>query len=266
MSLFRSFLIAVVCIAPLSLNTHAGQDDRRFEIDGYDLTALVDQQKLVKGSARFAARFDRHTYHFESRESRKRFLRTPHRYVPALGGDCVVCFADKGVRVPGSTRHAVLHNKRLYLFPDSETRKVFREDPGKYEDIDLVANGNSIVWAVNRGHQVPGLPAWTVVVDGLRYQFSSAEERGAFLQNRTHFIRLWRNPSLRPIRPGITTATSAAVPGNGTLPSPASQFSSLQIAGGQQPSQLFQLRSLQIGLTGELQALRNLEQISAASR
>ena len=236
------------------------QPGRRFEVGGYDLTQLIDGHRLVKGTSRFAVRYDRRTYHFASRQSKQQFLKDPARYVPVLGGDCVVCYADSGDRVAGSHQHALIHRQRLYLFPSERTKQRFAANPSLYENVDLAADGRSVVWLVNHRRDVAGERRWTAIVDGLRYQFTSEAERREFLRNRVRYVQLARHPQQIPVR-GVA-AGRGLIPAspNGTAPSLASQFTSLQIARGAAPSQLFQLGALRNGLTADLQALRNLEQ------
>lgn len=251
-----TIVLALLAVMPTA---HA-QPNRRYEVNGYDLTQLIDGRRLVKGTSRFAVRYDRRTYHFASRQSKQQFLKDPARYVPALGGDCVVCFADSGDRVAGSHQHALLHNQRLYLFPSERTKQRFAANPSLYENVDLAARGRSVVWLVNHRRDVAGQRRWTAIVNGLRYQFTSEAERREFFRNRVRYVQLAMHPQQIPLRGA--TADRGPVPASPerSTPSLASQFTSLQIARGAAPSQLFQLGALRNGLTADLQALRNLEQ------
>lgn len=263
LQLFRRLQCAAVVILLTLLAAdpaaHA-QPIRRHEVGGYDLTQLIDRHRLIKGSSRFAVRYDRRTYHFASRQSKQLFLKDPARYVPVLSGDCVVCYADSGERVAGSHQQALIHNHRLYLFPSERTKQRFAANPSLYENVDLAAGGRSVVWLVNYRRDVAGERRWTAIVDGLRYQFTSDAERREFLRNRIRYVQLAKRPQQIPVR-GVA-AGRGLIPASpaGMAPSLASQFTSLQIARGATPSQLFQLGALGNGLTADLQALRNLEQ------
>ncbi|MCR9197407.1 MAG: hypothetical protein NXI04_02070 [Planctomycetaceae bacterium] len=249
-------LLTLLAVSPVA----DAQQNRRYEVGGYDLTELIVGRRLIKGMSRFSVRYDRRTYYFASRESKQQFLKDPARYVPVLGGDCIVCYADSGDRVAGSNQYALIHNRRLYLFPSERTKQRFAANPSLYEHVDLAADGRSVVWLVNHRRDVKGQRQWTAVVDGLRYQFTSQAERREFLRNRVRYVQLAMNPRQIPAR-GAATGRGPIQPlPSGSAPSLASQFTSLQIARGAAPSQLFQLGALRNGLTADLQALRNLEQ------
>ena len=109
------------------------------------------------------------------------------KYVPALGGDCTVCYANAGKRIPGNIRHGVFHNSRLFLFPSDREKKEFLAHPRRYADVDLALDGKCAVCRVMVGKDVPGKPQFTAIHDGFRYQFPSDKERQVFLANPAKF-------------------------------------------------------------------------------
>lgn len=141
---------------------------------------LVEMAKLVPGSDKHAAIFDRQVYHFPSDKEKGMFAADPARYVPALGGDCVVCRINMGMRMPGKAEFAVIHAKRAFFFPSAKERDVFKSDPKKYESADLGMGGYCSVCAVMAKKWVAGKPEIASVYDGLRYFFPSADEKKAF--------------------------------------------------------------------------------------
>lgn len=244
----------LVCLTTCGLVHSANaQTSRRAEVEGYDLTALLDNRRLVQGSPRFAVRFDRHTYYFASRDAKRQFQRAPHRYAPVLSGDCVVCLAEHNVRIPGQPRFAAVHNGRLYLFPTAATKRTFLRSPGRYEAVDLAENGRSVVARVDHGRTIAGQPEWTAVFQGLRYQFASAAERQRFLRQPVRYIATVRRS------PQVSFGTTAASRSFRPISAGAAsrELTSLQIARGAAPSPLFQLGALRNGLTADLPTCRH---------
>jgi YHS domain-containing protein len=141
---------------------------------------LVEMGKIVPGSDKHAVTFDRQVYYFPSAKEKETFAANPAKYAPTLGGDCVVCRVDMGVRMPGKAEFAVVHDQRAYLFPSAKERDAFKADPKKYESADVGLSGYCPVCAVNAKKWVAGKPEFVSVYDGVRYFFPSAEEKKAF--------------------------------------------------------------------------------------
>ncbi|HMO15900.1 MAG TPA: hypothetical protein PKD64_17875 [Pirellulaceae bacterium] len=149
-------------------------------LEGNCAVCLVEGGKLMPGSKDHSVMFDRQVYYFPSEAEKKMFLSNPLKYAPVLGGDCVVCRANMGARVPGDAKYPAVHNNRLYLFPSEQELRVFKSDPRKYENVDLALDGHCSVCVVNAGKWVPGKPQHVSVYDGKRYYFPSADERQTF--------------------------------------------------------------------------------------
>src|SRR5215813_3380229 len=92
----------------------------RIGLDGYCPVCIIEARKWEKGSPAHQATYDRVTYYFPNDTIKQKFLANPAKYVPALGGDCVVCYAKLGKRVAGSIRHSTRHDNRLFLFPSEK--------------------------------------------------------------------------------------------------------------------------------------------------
>ena len=91
----------------------------------------IDLGEGIYGHSRF---FRAHvTYYFPNAAVKQTFDAAPARYVPALNGDCIVCYEKAGKRVPGSIRFASLHRGRLLLFPSEAEKRAFNENPAKAE-------------------------------------------------------------------------------------------------------------------------------------
>lgn len=171
----RSLLLAIgVVFCPLS----AGAAE--LALQGNCAVCLVELGKVVPGSEKHSVEFDRQVYRFPSESEKKTFLADPAKYAPALGGDCVVCRANKGVRVAGKTQFAAIHSGRAYLFPSDKEQATFKAEPKRYENVDVALRGQCSVCIVMAKKWVPGKPEFVSVYDGLRYFFPSAEEQQVF--------------------------------------------------------------------------------------
>lgn len=152
-------------------------------IEGACPVCLVEMGSMVAGKAEISSEYDGKTYRFPSIEQKKLFDANPTRYVPALGGDCVVCLVEMNQRIPGKLQYALVHRGRLYLFPGAEQQAKFRENPERYENADLALGGNCPVCKVEMGKDVPGNAMFAVDFRGRRYLFPDGKLRGMFLSN-----------------------------------------------------------------------------------
>ncbi len=174
-------------------------------MSGFCPVSILDTERWVRGLAEHGAVLDGQTYLFAGKPQRRKFLANPAKYVPALGGDCTVCLAEKGKRVPGSVYHAVFHNRRLYLFPGQEQKETFKSDPQKYASIDLALGGICAVCKLEMGEDVPGKPAWTTWFQGMRYQFPGEEQQKMFLSDPQKYQAVAKQVRQRGSRTGGRT-------------------------------------------------------------
>src|SRR5271163_67643 len=98
-----SLLAVAVAIAGAVGSAWAQQNaNQRIGLDGYCPVCIVDAKKWEKGSPSSTATYDGVTYQFPNDAIKQAFLKNPAKYVPALDGDCIVCYVKLGKRVPGS--------------------------------------------------------------------------------------------------------------------------------------------------------------------
>jgi YHS domain-containing protein len=164
-------------------------------LTGYCPVSILEGNRWVRGQPEFAVVHDGRRYLFAGRQQQQEFLDDPTRFVPALGGDCVVTLKEDGRRVEGSVYHAVIHRGRQYLFPSVAEKGKFKQSPDAYADVDLALGGNCAVRLVETGEAVPGKPAFTVWQGGLRYQLSGPEEVELFQRNPRKYAEADTRPS-----------------------------------------------------------------------
>jgi YHS domain-containing protein len=179
-------------------------------LEGYCPVSILEMQKWVKGDPALRIVYDGHTYLFANEQSQKMFEANPPKYVPALGGDCVVALVKMGNRVAGDIRHASIHDGRLFLFSNADAKKMFEAEPAIYANADLAYGGNCVVCRVGMQQTVPGKPELAVIHKGLRYLFPSAEQRNEFLANPAKYELVAADPTLSTPGSGTRQSTSGS--------------------------------------------------------
>ena len=186
----RPVLLPVLVVVAVATSSVAQESEPKVGLDGYCPVCVVEMKQWMKGSPDHQVVYDGRTYCFPGPKQKKMFLSNPLKYAPALGGDCIVCYAKMGKRMPGSVRHATLRRGRVYLFPGAEQKAEFKNSPQKYDNADLAAGGNCVVCKVEMGHDMPGKPQFTAVHKGLRYQFPGDKQREMFLANPSKYANV----------------------------------------------------------------------------
>ena len=79
---------------------------------------------------------------------------------------------------------------RLYLFPGFAERREFQQNPEAYENIDLVADGDSVVWLIHGRRRISGAEEHSEIYNGFRYHFASMRDQFEFRRFRNRYERL----------------------------------------------------------------------------
>ncbi len=152
-------------------------------LEGYCPVCLINLHKWIKGNPLYQVTYDGHVYRFPGEKQKQAFVANPTKYVPALGGDCVVCYTQMGKRMAGDLHHGMFHKGRVYFFASEQQKQMFAENPGKYENVDLALGGNCPVCKVEMNAVMAGNPDIAADYLGLRYLFPSEKMRDMFLAN-----------------------------------------------------------------------------------
>ena len=174
--------------APPAGSGQRAQKQPPLALEGYCPVSILDMRKWVNGDPAYRVLYDGRTYRFANQQGKRMFEANPAKYVPALGGDCVVALVEMGKRVPGKIRHASFHDGRLFLFSNADAHKMFQARPATYAGADLALGGNCPVCRVNMGQTVAGKPEIAAFHNGLRYFFPAAAQRKAFLANPKKYV------------------------------------------------------------------------------
>ncbi len=193
--------VAIACMLNASIlraqsSTRASGMSANVALEGYCPVCIINMKQWVKGSPQHHANFDGKTYHFPSEETKSALLSDPAKYVPAMNGDCTVCYIKMGKRMPGSIYHSAYHKNRLFLFPGEDQKAMFVADPAAYANVDLAYNGECAVCLKEMGKSMPGKPEFSTTYNGFRYLFPGEEQRAMFLKNPAKYAQ--PNPPGQP--------------------------------------------------------------------
>ncbi|QDU17260.1 YHS domain-containing protein [Gimesia maris] len=195
MNLFRNVMTAAVLLSMVYVSgaVNAAESSQKKEapvaLDGNCAVCLLSGKKVVSGKPEFSVVYDGQTYLFPSEEVKQKFQTAPEKYVPALKGDCTVCYAHHdGLRNPGKIDHISFYEGRVFLFPNESIKAVFDKSPAEYADVDLACDGKCIVCKVDGGKDVPGKPEFTAIYQGLRYQFPSQAVMQKFQKDSAKYV------------------------------------------------------------------------------
>ena len=209
----KGSLLALAILATGSL--HPAKADQmegpRIGLGGYCPVCILDANKWAMGSPEHQATYDGVTYYFPDEAIKQKFLADPAKYVPALGGDCIVCYAKLGKRVPGMINYTARYDNRLFLFPGAEQQQAFLGSPKEFANVDLALKGDCAVCLVHHNKRVAGKPEFAEIKDGFRYLFPSAREQAAFREDPAAYV------APASLRNAMEPKTSQRPAGNGSL-------------------------------------------------
>lgn len=181
---------------------------------GNCVVCLKMAKKEMPGKSEIVSVYDGMQYFFPSTDEKKVFDADPAKFVPALDGNCVVCFKDAGKRIVGSPKFSATHEGRIYLFPEEGMQKKFLADPKKYSTVDIANGGNCVVCLKMAKKEMPGKAEFTSVFKGKRYLFPSAKERTLFDNNPASFIpkdmKVGVVPTVKPEALSVTGKAACA--------------------------------------------------------
>lgn len=150
-------------------------------LKGHCPVSITRDKKWIAGKTEHSVVYDGHAYLFPAEKQKQEFLADPGRFVPALHGDCVICFAEQdGRRTAGSIKHAAFYKSRLYLFPTPQLMTMFVESPEKFADKDVAYDGLCAVCLIDAHRDIPGSAQYTDVFAGRRYLFPNQQTLAIF--------------------------------------------------------------------------------------
>jgi len=147
-----AFVLFTIALAPIAAPVWAGSDTEdatkpvrkpdhhnvgwgSLALKGYDPVSYFPEGggKPVPGKKEHAHKYQDVWYRFASEQNRAAFLENPAKYEPAHGGWCSYAIAEKGSKVKIDPDEYIVHDGRLFLFYNDDTRKGFQEDLNDFE-------------------------------------------------------------------------------------------------------------------------------------
>lgn len=124
--------------APAGFETGVGPASAPL-LEGFCPVQLVENERWLKGSPRFAAEWKGRVYWLSDAAALKKFVANAERYTPVLSGlDPVMLM--QGERKDGLTDYCVVYDGRLYMFSSAATLARFRQSPRQYAAFAVNAN------------------------------------------------------------------------------------------------------------------------------
>lgn len=201
---------ATISETPDPFKPHS-KDQKSYEvaIQGFCPVALRDQKKWIVGSRSIQALYGTNIYRFTSARAQNIFAASPEVYIPVLGGDCLVTYAEHKKRLSGKLEFSLIHKGRIYFFADVDKLRRFEEHPGEYDNADLAERGLCLVSLVDDGKHISGIPETVLTVNGLRYFFASDFHRRKFLSNPNRYLQSDTDDAAIAGRPALSFSKSS---------------------------------------------------------
>jgi YHS domain-containing protein len=178
-------------------------------------------RQWIKGDPNNAVVYDGKAYYFPGAEQVAMFNQDPLKYVPVLGGNDVVYFAETGKRMEGKPSFGIVYQDRNYFFASEDNKKKFQSNPESFADVDLALGGECIVCRVDMNQRVPGSPDVTVMHKGIRYQFPGEDQKAMFTRSPARYVDALRGatatgPAGSSTRPPSATSQPSQPAGSGS--------------------------------------------------
>lgn len=97
-------------------------------VSGYDTVAYFTQNKPVKGTSKFATKYQGATWYFSSQENFELFTKSPEQYAPQYGGYCAWAVANDDVARSDPQAWTIIDDK-LYLNYDFDIQEKWLKEP-----------------------------------------------------------------------------------------------------------------------------------------
>ena len=133
MSKVHVFWVAIVAVLAVYTVASAASVNQTeaVALKGYDPVAYFTENKAVKGSDRFTAKYQGAIYRFESAANRDTFAAGPARYAPQYDGYCAYGVAS-GHKADIDPNAFSIVNGKLYLNYNKAVRFLWQRDTQGY--------------------------------------------------------------------------------------------------------------------------------------
>ena len=111
-------------------------------LDGFDVVSYREDDKAIKGSSKYAVKYDGVKFHFANRDHRDMFVENPRKYAPKYNGYCAFAMGAKGGKVPANADTFKMYNGELLVFFNDlyDGKKFNTKIPWNGDEKSLYAN------------------------------------------------------------------------------------------------------------------------------
>ena len=121
---FMAYIFVGEIQAQSALRTKQYNLEDGLAIQGFDPVAYFTQNKAIKGTKQFAAKYEGVTYYFATATNKDLFVKEPKKYEPQYGGWCAYAMGAANEKVEIDPETFKILNGKLYLFYHSWTNNT----------------------------------------------------------------------------------------------------------------------------------------------
>ena len=182
-----------------TLNLYAAPDkmESKLALDGYCPVCYIAADKANKGLPEFTSVLNGSKYQFVSAATKAMFDAEPAKFLPQYDGFCAYGMSLGKKFESDPTVYSVIDGK-IYLNKNAEVQKLFAKDTAgliakadkEWQTVGakLALDGYCPVCYIAADQANKGLPEFTSVLNGSKYQFVSAETKAMFDAEPAKFL------------------------------------------------------------------------------
>jgi len=176
-------------------------DEKKVEpaLGGYCPVSYFRTGMAAKGDPAHQLEYVGQTYYFTDEAGKKEFQRAPYKYLPKLGGLCLMALGGPyGNSIPGDPAVFSIIDGRLYLFSSERAKRAYEANPegvigrahNLYERPWL--DGYCPVSYQLENKAVPGTEGFQMDYDRMVYYLASPEAKTAFEKDPKRYVPQYR--------------------------------------------------------------------------
>lgn len=155
----------------------------------YCPVTLLERALLMETDSQHTAVYAGRRYYFADAGARQRFAKSPERFVPVRGGECLVSLVENKREVQGLKDFPLVYDSKIFLCASQEQRERFLNAPARYALKDIRQPGVCPHCKAPMGEKGPEKSWFQLRFGGSRYQFPDRAHMEAFLLSPLKYLR-----------------------------------------------------------------------------
>ena len=193
--------VTLLAVAATARPLDALADEKKVEpaLGGYCPVSYFRTSMAMKGNPAHQLDYVGQTFYFAGEADKKEFLRTPYKYVPKLGGLCLMALGGPyGNKIPGDPTVFSVIDGRLYLFSSERAKRAYEANPegviGRAHNLyeRPWIDGYCPVSYQLEGKPVQGTEGFQMEYDRIVYYLSSPAAKAAFEKDAKRYVPQYR--------------------------------------------------------------------------